>query len=194
MRPPIQKQVISILNKLTEANSENMITEFLTVCVEQIRNGMREEIKEVVRALFNKAVTEKSYRSLYANAWRKLLLAHPSVESFKSAMFEMCLLEYATPRSKTVALGCMEWIAELCYRHLFSEEIVEKILGDVHAECAKELQIELWCRLIGCLKDRVDTSEYFDAIISKKSKYGQRIRFMIMDLEDLRRRDWVPRS
>jgi len=193
MRPPVQKQVIAILNKLTEANSENMITEFLTVCVEQIRSN-EEEVKGVVRALFNKAVTEKSYRSLYANAWRKLLLVHPSTEQFRSAMFEMCLLEYATPRSKMVAIGCMEWIAELCYRHLFNEEIVEKILGDVHADTAKELQIELWCKLIESLKDRVDTSEYFDIIISKKSKYGQRIRFMIMDLEDLRRRDWVPRS
>merc|ERR1719394_1710131 len=99
MRPPVQKQVIAILNKLTEANSENMITEFLTVCVEQIRSN-EEEVKGVVRALFNKAVTEKSYRSLYANAWRKLLLVHPSTEQFRSAMFEMCLLEYATPRSK----------------------------------------------------------------------------------------------
>jgi len=193
MRPPVPKQVVSILNKLTEANSENMITEFLTVCVEQVTDS-EQDVQGVVRALFNKAVTEKSYRNLYANAWRKLVLVHPMSESFKSGMYEMCLLEYATPRSKMVAIGCMEWIAELCYRHLFQREIVDKILGDVHTDNPNELQIELWCKLIGCLKDRVDTSEHFDVLISKKSKYGQRIRFMIMDLEDLRRRDWIPRS
>lgn len=193
MKPPLAKQVVAILSKLTEANSETMITEFLTACVEQVRSS-EESVKGVVRSLFNRAVHESTLRHLYMNAWRKLLHVHPMAEHFKSAMFEMCLLEYATPRTKAIGLGCMEWIAQLVSRGLFDEEIVHKILSDVHSDNTTEATIELWCKLIESLKDRVDTSEYFDAIIARKAKYGQRIRFLIMDLEELRKCDWVPHS
>jgi hypothetical protein len=48
--------------------------------------------------------------------------------------------------------------------------------------------------LIEALKSTVDTNKYFPQLNKLKTKFSARIRFMIMDLEDLKQRKWVPRK
>jgi hypothetical protein len=48
--------------------------------------------------------------------------------------------------------------------------------------------------LIEALKSTVNTEKYFPQLKKLKMKFNQRIRFMIMDLEDLKQRKWVPRQ
>lgn len=191
-RPPVQKHVTSLLNKITEENFGTITTEFLSACVEGIHKEGKESFA-IVRALFAKACIEESFRHIYASMWRKLLNIHPLYKEFERQMFELCLCEYGKPRNKRFGLGCMCWIAELVSRNEFNQDIVKRILDDMLHENPKEMNVELWCKLCEQLGDTIDTSKYFDRLAAFKEGFGTRIRFMIMDLEDLRSRNWMPR-
>jgi len=75
-----------------------------------------------------------------------------------------------------------------------SSDTVHKILGDMFVDSQKEENVELWCKLLESLKTTVDTAKYFQQLNKLKKQFSSRIRFMIMDLEDLKKRNWVPRQ
>jgi len=194
LRPPFKKQVISILNKLSESNFDTLSTELLCAAVEDVRND--ESLTMVLaKALFNKAINERNYQRLYAETWRKLLNVHPMSQTLASQMMNLCLKEYSRPRSKSTGLNTMKWIAELCKKKISnSHEIVHKILGDMFLDGQKDDNVELWCKLIESLKSGVDTAKYFQQLNKLKTQFSSKIRFKIMDLEDLKKRNWVPRQ
>jgi hypothetical protein len=89
----------------------------------------------------------------------------------------------------------MKWVAQLCKKKIpKSEDIVHKILSDMFMDNQREEKVELWCKLIEALKQSVNTNKYFPQLKKLKTKFSARIRFMIMDLEDLKQRNWVPRQ
>jgi hypothetical protein len=126
--------------------------------------------------------------------WQKLCSVHPMKKRMQRQMFELCLVEYAAPKSKYFGLGCMCWISELCRRNLFGSTIVYKILDDMYLDGVKENSVELWCKLIEGLKGCINTNKYFERLGAFKKQFSSRIRFMIMDLEDLRTRHWISRT
>jgi len=191
-RPIFKKQLSGLLNRLTEANSSAITTELLCLCVEEIRD---DEMCSMfaVKTIFTKACNDQKMMRLYSTIWQKLLNVHPMKKRMLRQMFELCLCEYAAAKNKYSGLGCMKWISELCRRNLFQGDIVYKILDDMFAtEGKNEAHIEMWCTLIQSLKGCINTSKYFERLATFKSKFGSRVRFMIMDLEDLRSRNWVP--
>jgi len=110
-------------------------------------------------------------------------------------MQHVCFLEYTKPRHKNASVGMMKWIAQLCKKKILkSEDIAHKILSEMFKDDQSEASVELWCKLIEALKSTVDTNKYFPQLNKLKTKYSARIRFMIMDLEDLKQRKWVPRK
>jgi len=89
----------------------------------------------------------------------------------------------------------MKWISQICKKKILkSEDIVHKILSDMFIDNQREEKVELWCKLIEALKSTVNTEKYFPQLKKLKTKFSARIRFMIMDLEDLKQRNWVPRQ
>lgn len=194
MRPPFRKQVISILNKLSETNFETLSTELLCSAVEDVRNDEHRSMT-LVKAVFNKAVNDADQQKMYAELWRKLLKVHPMAQKMGNQMMQVCLLEYTKPRHKNASIDAMKWIAEICKKKVFkAEDTVHKILSDMFIDDQREQSVELWCKLIEALKSTVNTSKYFPQLKKLKTKYSARIRFMIMDLEDLKQRNWVPRQ
>jgi len=110
-------------------------------------------------------------------------------------MMQTCLLEYQKPRHKQAGVAAMKWVAKICEKKTQkSEDTVHKILSDMFKDNQQEENVELWCKLIEALKSTVDTNKYFPQLKKLKTKFSARIRFMIMDLEDLKQRNWVPRK
>jgi len=194
LRPPFRKQVVSILNKLSESNFDTLSTELLCTAVEDVRND--ENLTMILaKSFFNKAVSARGHQKLYAETWRKLLNVHPMAQKLASQMQELCLKEYQKPRTKNSGINTMKWIAELCKKKtLNSQDIAHKVLGDMFVDCQKEENVELWCKLIEMLKSTVDTAKYFQQLNKMKKQISTGTRFIIMDLEDLKKRNWVPRQ
>jgi len=196
LRPPFRKQVVSILNKLSDSNFDTLSTEILCSAVEDVRNDEHMSLT-LVKAVFNKAlnVTDIGSQKMYAEIWRKLLNVHPMSQKMASQMMSICLHEYQKPRHKNAGVRTMKWIAQICKKKVHkSEDIVHKILSDMFSDNQREEKVELWCKLIEALKTTVNTDKYFPQLKKLKMKFNQRIRFMIMDLEDLKQRKWVPRQ
>jgi len=190
-KPCLTKHLTSILNKITEDNYQTLTTELLCTCVEDIRYDEKDCLM-LVKKVFTKACTEQNFMNLYANMWQKLLNVHPMRKVMQQQMSELCLQEYGSPKSSYFAVGCMKWISELCRRHLFGSDIVFQILDDMYnVEGRSEMNVEFWCTLIQSLRGCINTDKYFDCLATFKVKFGARIRFMIMDLEELRARHWI---
>jgi hypothetical protein len=194
LRPPFHKQMETILNKLTESNFDSVSVDFLCSAVEDIRNNDQLSLV-LTKALFKKAISENDLQSLLSEIWRKLLNIHPMAETLAKQMMEQCLLEYSKPRHKNSGAGAMKWIAELCKKKVpHSQDIVHKILSDMFVDDQDGRNVELWCKLIESLKNTVDTNKYFPQLNKLKKRFSAKIRFIIMDLEDLKKRNWVPRQ
>eukprot|EP00492_Amphilonche_elongata_P005697 TRINITY_DN90_c0_g1_i15.p2 TRINITY_DN90_c0_g1~~TRINITY_DN90_c0_g1_i15.p2 ORF type:complete len:151 (-),score=35.84 TRINITY_DN90_c0_g1_i15:486-878(-) len=78
LRPPFRKQVVSILNKLTDSNFDTLSTELLCSAVEDVRNDEHMSMT-LVKCIFNKALNQVENQILYANMWRKLFECAPNV-------------------------------------------------------------------------------------------------------------------
>lgn len=193
MRPPLKKFMTGLLNKLCEGNYEQVITEFMTVCLEEVTDrNMSSEGVDIMKAFFNKAVAERELREQLVESMSKLFRSHPYAGSLKESLFNACLSEYKKPRSKAIALSTIDLVSMLASRRIIGEQIVHEILGETQLEDPKQIKVELWLRLIENLKDDVDTAKYFSELAKFKAM-STRIRFAIMDLEDLQKNNWNPR-
>jgi len=191
-KPMFRKQLSNLLDKISEGSSSSSVTDLLCLTVEEIQ-GDEKESMFAVKCIFTKACNEQKLMRVYSTIWQKLLNVHPMKKRMQRQMFELCLCEYKAPRLNHTGLGCMMWIAELCRRNSFQGDIVYKILDDMFANGdKKEAKVEMWCSLIQSLEGCVNTNKYFDRLSSFKSKFGQRIRFLIKDLEEKSSRNWVP--
>jgi hypothetical protein len=190
---PLRNQIHSLLAKLNENNFETLCTELLCAIVEDVRDNERDS-HTVAKTIFNRAVSQDGAAKLplFAEAWKKLLNVHPMCQTFAAQMCELCMNEYEHPKHKAVGLQTMLWVAEMCKQKVVtSQDLMTKILSDMFNDQHNEQKVEMWCKLIEALKNTVDTSKYFEPLSRMKTKSTSRIRFMIMDLEDSKKRHWV---
>lgn len=192
MRPPLKKFMIGLLNKLCEGNYEQVITEFMTVCLEEVSDHNKSEGAEIMKAFLNKAVAEKELREQLVESISKLFRSHPYADSLKDSLSEACLSEYHNPRSKAIALSTIDLVSLLVAGRVIDEKVVHEILRETQLEDPKQIKVDLWLRLIENLKDSVDTAKYFSNLAKFKAM-STRIRFAIMDLEDLQKNNWNAR-
>lgn len=193
MRPALKKYVTAMLNKLTEANYQEITTEFLTVCVEEVgEHNMNTDGSAIIKAYFNKAVSHVELREGLARCLSKLFKVHTSKDALKEAMSTACFTEYNKPRNKTFALGTMEWIAMLVTKDIINEEVVHQILEQMKDAKPDQMRVELWCKILELVGNRIDSTDYFEELTKFKT-ISTRVRYMIMDLEDLKKNNWVTR-
>lgn len=194
LRPPYRKQITTLLGKLNDSNFDTICSDLLCATVEEVVDDKKNS-QLLTKTLFNKAVTDTKHKGLLSEIWRKLLNVHPMAQTFARQMMDLCISEYKNPSSNQRATGNMQWIARLCSKKtLSSEELVHRILSEMFNDQQSEQNVELWCTLIESLRSTVDTSKYFPQLAKLKTKFNARIRFMIMDLEDLKKRNWVRRQ
>lgn len=190
MRPVLKKYIRSLLNKITEKNFDEIITEYLTICVEEIgEHNISTDGRSALESLVHKAIAEKDTRVKYINVFRKLFRLHPKSNRLKEYTSAICFSEYNNPRNKTVAVGTIHFIGLLVESELIDDAIVHRILDQMKGEKPKELHVELWCKLIGLMRGRVDADLYMQELRKFKTM-SSRIRFMIMDLEELQKNNW----
>jgi len=177
---PLKKSVTSILNKLAENNQHCLTKEFLNACRHDIRSV--KDCMLVVRTFFLKGTTEKQFQHLHVNLWRKLMNSHKYGRTMKKQMFEMCLSEYANPRSKEFALGSLAWVLEIAREQ---QDLVYKILDDMFINSSNAVNIELWCNLIKKARQSkvmIKSDRYVEKLTSMKNDFNKRLCFMIEDL------------
>jgi len=197
LQAPLRKQIHILLSKLNENNFDTLCTELLCAVVEDVRDNERDS-NMVVKTIFNRVISQDgaSKMRLIAEAWKKLLNVHPMCQTFAAQMCDLCMNEYEHPKHKSVGLQTMLWVAEMCKQKVVtSQDLMTKILSDMFNDNQNsEQKIEMWCKLIEALKNTVDTSKYFEPLGRMKTKSSSRIRYMIMDLEDSKKRHWVTSS
>jgi hypothetical protein len=197
LQAPLRKQIHTLLSKINENNFETLCTELLCAVVEDVRDNERDS-NMVVKTIFNRVISQDgaSKMRLIAEAWKKLLNVHPMCQTFAAQMCDLCMKEYEHPKHKSVGIQTMLWVAEMCKQKVVtSQDLMTKILSDMFNENqSSEQKVEMWCKLIEALKNTVDTSKYFEPLARMKTKSSSRIRYMIMDLEDSKKRHWVTSS
>ena len=111
-------------------------------------------------------------------------------------------LEALRTKARRRSLGNMRFIGELFNLEMLSEQIVHECIIRLLSSESDEDSIEYLCMLITTTgkkldreqaKDRLD--QYFDRIVQIKENKNtsSRIRYMLLDVLDLRKRNWVPR-
>lgn len=197
LQAPLRKQIHSLLSKMNENNFDTLCTELLCAVVEDVRDNERDS-NIVAKTIFNRVVSQDGATKtrLIAQAWKKLLNVHPMCQTFAAQMCDLCMNEYEHPKHKSVGLQTMLWVAEMCKQKVVtSQDLMTKILSDMFNDNqSNEQKVEMWCKLIEALKNTVDTSKYFEPLTRMKTKSSSRIRYMIMDLEDSKKRHWVTSS
>jgi len=191
MRPVLKKYVTGLLNKITDKNFDEIATEYLTIFVEEIRenrNNLNTDGKSALKALINKANAEKEARSRYMGVLRKLFKSHPNAHRLKELTSSILFSEYDGQKTRSVALANINLIHSLVDQELIDDTLVHRILDQVKEGNFKDLKVELWCKLITNLGHRIDASVYMHEL-SKCKTLSSRIRFMIMDLEELLKRN-----
>merc|ERR1712154_257902 len=122
--------------------SDQKMTEFLTVIVEDIReDNQHGDGADVVEVLRKKAAAYPTWRSFFLECFQKLLRAHPEPDFFKITMTDMIYAEYKDPKNKKTAVASIEWLASLVKRNLLNKEIVYKILDDIYSDDNADLLI-----------------------------------------------------
>ncbi|KAF0443999.1 ARM repeat-containing protein [Gigaspora margarita] len=112
---------------------------------------------------------------------------------------------YTAARAKRHGLGLIRFIGELFKLNMLTERIMHecvKKLLTVQNAIPEEEEMESLCKLmttVGQQLDHAKAKSHMDAYfhrmedISKNSKLSSRIKFMLMDVIDLRNNSWVPR-
>lgn len=129
---------------------------------------------------------------------KKALLKKAESEGDKKQLLEQLDEEMVIARHRSV--GNIRFIGELFKMNMLTEKIMHNCLYKLSCSTDEE-RLECFCSLLSSIgqilenksADHVD--QYFNNVqkIITDKKITSRIRFMIMDLIDLRRRNWVPR-
>eukprot|EP00299_Pterocystis_sp_00344_P015698 c7850_g1_i2.p1 GENE.c7850_g1_i2~~c7850_g1_i2.p1 ORF type:complete len:899 (+),score=219.24 c7850_g1_i2:402-3098(+) len=210
----ILKAVLGILNKITPENFD----ELLKKIVDQDLNSaaLREG---VIEQIFQKAVMEQSFIVVYADLIEKLARALKSDDptlDFRKMLIAKCQSQFTQPKpleevsdevraehelkQKLKVLGNVRLIGELFKRKMLAERIMffcfENLLQD---EVPVEENLESTCKLMTTVGLYLTNATEVDKIFQKltalqtNQAVSSRIRFMILDVIDLKNNNWKPR-
>lgn len=194
MRAPLKKFMTGLLNKLCHGNYDQVMTEFMTVCLEEISDhNVNNEGADIMKAFFNKAVVDRELREDLVESLFKLFRSHPYADVLQKILSDVCFNEYSRARNKATGLSNIELVGLLVCRGVLDDQIVHKILQETQYEDSKQHKIEAWVKLMEILKNTVDTAKYCSNLAKFKST-STRMRFKIMDLEELRKNNWNSRT
>jgi translation initiation factor 4G len=134
----------------------------------------------------------------FEKGWKVDLPTDPSVDELMSDEY------YIAMKAKRRGLGLIQFIGELFKLEMLTERImhecVRRLLSNVNDP--EEEETESLCRLMITVGERLDHVQakgfmdvYFNRIrdLSTNKKLSSRIRFMLLDLIDMRSNNWVAR-
>ncbi|KAH3756790.1 eukaryotic translation initiation factor eIF-4G [Pelomyxa schiedti] len=212
-------KITGILNKLTLENFDILLVEIMAINVPSY-----EILDGAVLMIFNKAVNEVKFTPMYAILARELALIYPSFiengtrQTFRRLLLNRCNTEifvrpdsrddeeYADRKKKRV-LGTALFIGELFKVDLLPKFIVlgcaKKFLDFFPKSENPEFELELLHKLIVTASGQLESPDghpLLDDIFSQIKRLQTdesltpRIKFMMLDLSDLRANSWKPRS
>lgn len=191
----------SMLNKITEEKFLPLSLEIRTLFEERIRDD--KQLEECAESILEKAIQEPGYCSLYAQLCQflseerktfKMVLLHTCQKIFQNVLD--CQERW---RGKRI-LGCVQIIGELYNINLIPSKI---IFCDVARRLVLEksdLSLDALCQLLTRTGRKMDEHStvainlnvYFAFLekFQKDEQLSSRIRFLILDLLDLRKAKW----
>ncbi|KAK1878600.1 Eukaryotic translation initiation factor 4 gamma 1 [Dissostichus eleginoides] len=210
------KRLRSILNKLTPQKFQELMKQVLELPIDT-----EERLKGTIDLIFEKAISEPNFSVAYANMCRCLMGLKKEFEKdqdddeiFERKQKEMevakegeeqerlrVALQNARDQARRRSMGNIKFIGELFKLKMLTEAIMHDCVVKLLKNHDEE-SLECLCRLFSTIgkdldfekaKPRMD--QYFAQIdkIIKEKKTSSRIRFMLQDVLDLRRSNWVPR-
>lgn len=230
----IFRKVRGILNKLTPEKFQELSDDLLKIDLNSavILNG-------VIYLIFEKALDEPKYSSMYAQLCKRLSKEAPNFDSpshsctFLRLLLNVCRDKFynrsvtsdiinhdgpLTPEeeeklhvAKQRMLGNVKFIGELSKLHMLSENVlhtcIQQLLERKHRTTAS---IQDRCEDMECLSQLIRTcgknldteqgkklmDQYFEKMDQRSNspKYPPRIRFMLRDIIELRKNNWIPRK
>lgn len=204
-KPNFLKEAQGFLNKMTYTTFDALSDKFV-----EVANDNPNLLKQLIDKVFEQSLLQPAFCPMYAKLCLKL---HRKIKVFRKELLMKCQEEFVrgtqeppsdlTDRERNIMrfkakkrmLGNIKFIGELfkcnilvipvmysCFDHLLEENDEENIEG--------------LCKLltnVGKIMDQKVKSKmdnYFDKLNQTKTEVSNRIRFMIEDLNDLRKKDW----
>eukprot|EP01135_Chromosphaera_perkinsii_P011543 Nk52_evm1s2438 gene=Nk52_evmTU1s2438 len=224
------RNVRGILNKLTPEKFDKLTDQLVNVGIYNVNI-----LRGVIILLFEKALDEPHYSSLYAQTCVKLNQEAPSFEepgakvsTFRKLLLKKCQDEFQNRQeifsqfekmddsmddeekqkrilAKRKMLGNIKFIGELGKLKILSSKVmhdcIRQLLGKV--KNADPDDVECLCKLMTTVGPVLDTPEarlymtqYFERMqdLATSKSLPSRHRFMVQDVLDLRKNDWVQRQ
>lgn len=202
------KSFRSSLNKLTPENFDVLLEQLKKCKIETV-----EELSGVVELIFEKAVDEPNFVTTYTKlcselqsinvyenlkgtevCFQKVLIDHCQME------FEKVILEHReTMKLRKRSCGTVIFIGELYNSGILISEIMHECIKLLLEE--REDLLESLCRFLTIIGSNIEKEksdglqEYLlvmEQIVKNKPKHiNVRIRFMIQDLIDLKKKKWI---
>lgn len=197
-------QFRSILNKLSESNFQVLLTE-----ISEINMEKPEILEQFTEMLFNKAIIEKKFSSMYSRLAKQLInlqVTHDGITvHFRESLINRCqvmfnqLINFGEGYNHKLAVGCMAFIGDLYNFDMLVKKIIcscfsvllnklDKVEGELQyiIECICVLMRTVGKKLV--VDGAADAASIFEHLKTKlsDSKLSNREKFAIMDLMDLK--------
>jgi len=202
----MKRKALSILNKISIENLDSQTTHLLE------QRWSEYAIEPLCELIYEKAISEPKYSAVYATLCAKLAQHNPS---FKRMILRLCQTDFENRQSQQItANDTPEWtlaknrmrgniifVGELFRSNLINRTIIFGCFNELLAS-PDWMNIEALCKLMsstGKLLDyrfSAEVDQYFSIIeqFSRDLQLNSRIRFMLLDLIELRSNDWIPRN
>ena len=233
----VRGKVRSILNKLTKEKFDTLSLQLIELVISTCDDGAT-ILKEIVTIVFDKALSEKHFASLYSELCESMDENLPSFKVFSKGndgeevvsetTFKRILLnkcqdefmrgvqeiskedtteekhEFKMLAQKRRMLGNIRFIGELYKLNMIVEKIMHECVQHLlqNGVDPEEENLESACDLLTTIGKKLDHKKakvhmdvYFKRLesLSKHPGLPSRIRFMCLDVIDLRKMAWKPR-
>nr|CAD7199614.1 unnamed protein product [Timema douglasi] len=229
----IFRKVRGILNKLTPEKFQKLSDDLLQTELNSIVI-----LRGVILLIFEKALDEPKYSSMYAQLCKRLTEEAPNFESppnpctFRLLLLNKCRTEFENRSKATEAfehrngplapeeeerrqlakrkmLGNIKFIGELGKLEILAEGIlhrcIQQLLDKKKKASLKDMGEDLEClsqimrtcgRILDSERGKKLMDQYFErmSVLEDNEELPLRIRFMLRDVIELRRDNWVPRK
>jgi len=216
-----QRNVQSLLNKLSLDNFQSIagkLRDSMVTAMESLEDAEK-FLSFVVETIFEKAVREPRYVASYSQLCVYLSQNHPQSASFKRQLLQKCQQEFEFPptinsqtspgldpeelqnRITTRNNGVPLFIGTLFLQGLISEKIIHYCLRSLLTLDENNLQkFAALLTLIGKTIDHPKAKNLIDAYFVKIESFKKnpnlstRIRFVLLNVTDLRKNLWVDKK
>jgi len=211
----IIKEVTGILNKLSKDNFTTMAAN-----LEKIKIDNKPLVQSVIEIIFQKAINEPHFGEVYATLCQQLggkQYCNGTI-NFKREILTQCQKEFEKEKNthtdnvvaaqlKRKTLGNIKFVGELFIQGMISHTIIfqctHKLVSNINiGDDQKNENIECICKLFVTVGKVLDVEPYkpkleqyfsFMKGVSEDKANDFRSRFMIKDVLDLRKNNWIPR-